>query len=71
MSGEKDVGNLFKRVTALELEQADYDQTVTRIIKNYAALGISVKITYDLHQYRICGDTNPLFGAVTASNSYL
>lgn len=71
MSGEKDLGNLFQRVTALEREDADYEQSVTRIIKNYAALGISVRITYDLHQYRICGDTNPLYAAVTAADTYL
>lgn len=71
MSGEKDLGNLFQRVTALERGEADTDQSVTRIVKNYTAAGLSVRVIYDIHQYRICGDTNPLYGAVTATDSYL
>jgi hypothetical protein len=74
MSGEKDLSGLFNRVTALEREDADADseQSVTRIVKNYSTLGLTVRaIRVNLHQYRICGDANPLYGAVTASDSYL
>ena len=71
MSGEKDMSNLFQRVTALERDDADTDQSVTRIIKNYSAPGLSVRVVYNIHQYRICGDVNPLYGAITATDSYL
>ena len=71
MSGEKDVSNLFKRVTALEQDDADSDQSVTRIIKNYNTFGLRMTLTVHLHQYRICGDTNPLLLAITATDSYL
>ena len=71
MSGEKDMSNLFQRVTALERDDADTDQSVTRIVKNYSAAGLSVRVVYNIHQYRIFGDVNPLYGAITATDSYL
>ncbi len=72
MSGEQDISNLFQRVTALEQEDADSDQTVTRIVKLYASLGIRVKsIHIDLHQNRICGDEQPLYGAVTSADTFV
>lgn len=72
MSGEKDISNLFQRVTALEQEDADSDQTVTRIAKNYSTLGIKLTITnVYLHQNRICGDTQPLYGATTAADTFV
>ena len=71
VSGEKDVSNLFQRVTALEQDDADGDQAVTRIVKNYSTLGIKVSVSTYLHQYRICGDTNPLYLASTATDHFL
>ncbi len=71
MSGQKDLSTLFKRVTALEQREDDDEQAVNRIIKHYATLGMTVTITTHLHQYRFCGDTNPLFGAVTATDTYI
>lgn len=71
MAGDRDLSSLFKRVTALEQEDADEDQAITRIIKQYDSIGLSVIVDFKIHQYRICGDTNPIYPAVTSSNSYL
>lgn len=71
MSGEKDLSNLFDRVTALERDDADTEQSVTRIIKNYSTVGLTVRVSFNIHQYRICGDLNPLYGAITATDSYI
>jgi len=53
--GMKDLSDLFSRVSALEQADVDSDQTVARIVKVYGTLGIKVTITYNLHQYWICG----------------
>lgn len=72
MNGAQDVSALFQRVTALEQEDADSDQTVTRIAKNYTTFGIRVRlINVDLHQNRICGDEQPLYGAVASLNTFV
>lgn len=71
MSGEKDVANLFNRVTALEQDDADADQTITRIIKQYQTVGIQIKIKTYVHQYRICGDDQPLYNATVATDRFL
>jgi hypothetical protein len=71
MDGSKDVADLFTRVSALEQEDADSDQTVTRIAKLYDTLGFRVRLKYNLHDYRFCGDTNPIFGAVTSTTTFI
>jgi uncharacterized protein (UPF0335 family) len=71
MAGDRDLSSLFKRVSALEQEDADADQSITRIVKEYESVGISVSIDYRIHQFRICGDTNPIYGAVASASSYL
>jgi hypothetical protein len=71
MAGDKDLAKLFARVTALEQRDEDEDLAITRIVKRYDLLGITVTMTYRLHQYRLCGDTNPLFGATVSANNYL
>lgn len=71
MSGAKDISNLFNRVTALEQDDADSDQSVTRIIKTYQTAGVRLNITTHLHQYRLCGDTQPLYAATTSADHYI
>lgn len=71
MSGGDDLSNLFQRVTALEQEDADNDQSVSQITKSYPRLGIRVRLTYWLHTYRKCGDTAPLYGATCGTDTYL
>jgi hypothetical protein len=71
MSGQKDLSTLFKRVTALEQREDDDEQAVNRIIKHYANIGLTVTIRAHTHQYRLCGDTNPIYGAVTATDTYI
>lgn len=71
MSGTDDLNNLFSRVTALEKEDLNNEQTVSQIVKVYPTLGLTVKITYFTHQYRICGDTQPLYPAVCAADSFI
>lgn len=70
-NGSNDLGDLFQRVTALEQDDTDSDQTVTQIIKSYPRLGIRVTMTAYLHQYRKCGDTQPLYGATCGTNTFL
>lgn len=71
--GIQDLANLFARVDALEVEAADNDQSITRIIKVYPTLGITVTITLRIHQYRWCGDENPpgIGGAICGAETYI
>ena len=71
MSGMNDLSNLFGRVTALEQEDADSDQTVTQVFKMYPRLGIRVRMIAYLHDLRICGDTQPLYSATCGTDTYL
>ena len=71
--GIQDLANLFTRVDALEADAADNDQSITRIVKVYPILGLKVTITARLHQYRLCGDTNPpgIGGAICGTETYI
>ena len=71
MAGQKDLAKLFKRVTALEQGDDEAEQDIARIIKNYADIGIVVTVNVREKQHLICGDTNPLFGAITSTSRYL
>ena len=71
MAGQKDLAKLFKRVTALEQGDDEAEQDIARIIKNYADIGIVVTVNLRVKQHLICGDQNPLFGAVTSTSRYL
>jgi hypothetical protein len=70
-NGGNDLANLFNRVSALEQEEVDVDQSLSRIIKIYARIGVTVTITARLHQYRICGDTQPLYPATCGSDTFI
>lgn len=71
MDGTNDLSNLFGRVSALEQENADTDRSVTRIVKSYPTLGLKVIITAKLHQYRLTGDSNPIYFATCAADTYI
>lgn len=71
MSGVNDIAGLFGRVTALEQEGADSELTVTRITKVYSRLGLRVTVKTHLHQYRLCGDTNPIYPATCGTDTFL
>lgn len=71
MDGLEDLSNLFSRVNALEQSDTDSDLFISRISKLYATVGLKVTFTMSLHQYRLAGDTNPLYGAVTGTDTYL
>lgn len=66
-----DLSNLFSRVTALEQADTDSDLTVSRITKLYATLGVTVTFKTWRHQYRMCGDTNPIYPATCGTDTYL
>lgn len=59
-NGINDVANLFSRVSALEQADTETDETLVSIAKGYATIGISVKMTYKIHQYKICGAASPV-----------
>ncbi|CAM3876877.1 hypothetical protein COLU111180_12005 [Cohnella lubricantis] len=69
--GMQDLSNLFSRVSALEQEGVDSDQTVARIVKLYGTLGLRITLRVNLHQYRICGDTNPIYPATCGADSFI
>ena len=71
MRGDRDLAKLFRRVTALEERETDEDMTINRIVKRYESLGVTVTVTFKPHQYRLCGDTNPLYGSALSENHYL
>ncbi|CRF29092.1 Uncharacterised protein [Mycobacterium tuberculosis] len=73
VDGLSDLSDLYSRVTALEQADVDTDQTIARIVKLYGTLGIKVTYKTWLHQYRLCGDQNPLptMSAVCASDAYI
>jgi hypothetical protein len=71
MRGDRDLAKLFRRVTALEERETDEDMTISRITKQYESLGVSVTVVFKTHQYRLCGDTNPLYGSTLSANHYL
>ncbi|WP_216623568.1 hypothetical protein, partial [Corallococcus exercitus] len=62
--GMNDLTNLFSRVSALEQADADSDLTVARIVKVYDTLGIKVTVRASIHQYWICGQTDPITGSI-------
>jgi hypothetical protein len=63
--------NHEKRLNAVESESIDDHATLVQIQKLYADIGIEVKLRYWLHKYRKCGDTQPLYGAVCGTNTFL
>lgn len=65
------VNHLTKRVGALESVDFDNAAGVARIVKLYGNIRITTVITTRLHTYRKCGDTNPLFGAVCGTDTYI
>lgn len=65
------LNGLTKRVGALESEGFDDAAGVARIVKIYGNIRITTTITARLHTYRKCGDTNPLFPAVCATDAYI
>jgi hypothetical protein len=71
MSGENDISGLFGRVSALEQADEDTDSVLVQIIKNYPALGLTIRTRIFLHDNRLCGDTNPIFSATTSADTYL
>lgn len=70
-NGSNDISGLFQRVTALEQDETDSEQSVTQITKYYPRLGISVRMTARLHTYRLCGDAQPLYGATCGADTFL
>jgi hypothetical protein len=71
VNGSNDLSNLFSRVSALEQEDADSDQTVTRIAKIYGNVGVKVTFRYWVHEYRKCGDTNPIYPAICGVDTFI
>jgi hypothetical protein len=65
------INDLNKRVGALESTDFDEAAGVARITKIYGNVRITTKITVRLHTYRKCGDTNPLYPATCAVDSYI
>jgi hypothetical protein len=65
------VNHLTKRVGALESVDFDEAAGVARITKIYGNVRITTTITIRLHTYRKCGDTNPIFPAICAADSYI
>lgn len=65
------VNQLTKRVGALEGVDFDDASGVARITKIYGNIRITTTITARLHNYRKCGDTNPIWPAVCAVDSYI
>lgn len=65
------VNQLTKRVGALE--SADFDDAagVARIVKVYGNVRVTMAISANLHEYRKCGDTNPIYPAICAADSYI
>lgn len=63
--------DLSKRVGALESTDYNDAQTVARITKIYGNIRITMTITAWLHEYRKCGDTNPLYPAVCGTDTYI
>jgi hypothetical protein len=73
MSSAADVlKNLDRRVGALESDRlGDSAASLTQILKLYADVEVEVTTRYWLHRYRKCGDTQPLYGAVCGTGTYL
>lgn len=65
------IQNLDSRVGALESEGLDQSAVLTHISKLYADIEIQVTWKVWTHRYRRCGDTQPLYGAVCGSSTYL
>lgn len=65
------ITDLTKRVGALESDGFDENATVARVTKIYGNLRVSFTIRAYAHEYRKCGDTNPLFGATCGSDTFL
>lgn len=56
--------NLDRRVVALESERLDDAAAgaLTSILKLYADFDVVVTLTYDLHRYRLVGETTEVVG---------
>jgi hypothetical protein len=52
----KDIANLYQRVGTMETEQTQI-ASISRIVKSYEYLGIRVKVTTKIHQYKVCSQT--------------
>ncbi|MGF9711710.1 hypothetical protein [Paenibacillus naphthalenovorans] len=65
------VNDLSKRIGALESEGFDESSSVARITKIYGNLKITMKIKAWLHEYRKCGDTNPIYPATCGTDTFL
>jgi hypothetical protein len=61
-NGANDIVDLFSRVTALEQSDVNTDQTLAAIVKNYSYLGVEITITVNVHDYRLCGDPDLIYG---------
>lgn len=51
------VANIDKRVSALEISNLDDSAGISRIVKNYNNVKVTVTITTNIHQYKVCSDT--------------
>lgn len=65
------LNNLTSRVGALESVEFDNAAGIARITKIYGNIRVTATITARLHTYRKCGDTNPLYPAICAADSFI
>ena len=65
------VQNLDRRVGALESQGLEDSATLTQVSKLYADVEVEVRFKLSLHRYRICGDTQPLYGAVCGGTTFI
>lgn len=63
--------SINQRVGALESEGFDEAAGVARISKIYGNVKVTMTISTRVHTYRKCGDTNPLYPATCATDSYI
>lgn len=49
------IANISKRVEALETKTLDGEKTISRIVKLYGKLRVTLTITTSSHSYLLCG----------------
>lgn len=65
------VAKVEQRVGALETAGFDDAAGIARISKIYGNIRITTTMTFYLHTYRKCGDTNPLYPATCGTDAYI
>lgn len=65
------VAAISQRVSALENQGFDSSSGIAKITKVYGNIQITYSVSAKIHQYPICGDTQPLAAAICSSSLYV